>query len=363
MKYIDEFRNASQVRALSARISEAAEGLEMPVRFMEVCGGHTMAIHRFGIPELLPERVRLISGPGCPVCVTPTTYVDRALELADEGALLTSFGDLYPVTGSKQSLQDASGTGADVEIVYSAMDALQIAAERTERQVVFLAVGFETTAPTVAATVVQARERDIRNFRILSGHKTMPEALRTLVETPEVAIDGFILPGHVSAIIGSEPYSFLAEEFGLACCVTGFEPADILQSILVLVEQITEDHPTVANEYGRAVKPHGNPKALAMLRRVFRPVDARWRGIGRIQDSGLDLVPELSAFHCAPPNPSVPSAAFDECRCGEVLRGLISPPECPLFGTACTPGSAVGPCMVSSEGACAAHHKYGTEQF
>jgi len=360
MKYIDEFRNAAHVRALAARIARAAERLERPVRFMEVCGGHTMAIHRFGIQGLLPEAVQLLSGPGCPVCVTPTTYIDRAIEAArSEDAILATFGDLYRVPGSDGSLEDAAARGLDARVVYSASDALRLAAENPDRRVIFLAIGFETTAPTVAAAAKQARSRGQDNLAMLCGHKTMPRALRALLEAPQVELDGFILPGHVSTIIGVEPYRFIAEEFGLPCCITGFEPSDILQSILALTQQRAAREARIQNAYERAVRPEGNPRARAVIDEVFRPVDARWRGIGLIEQSGLDLREGWDAWRVPPPDPAVPSVQHAGCRCGDVLRGVIKPSACPLFGKRCTPETPVGPCMVSSEGSCAAFYKYG----
>ena len=361
MRYVDEFRSAPLVKAMSARIAELSERLSRPVRFMEVCGGHTMAIHRFGIPALLPSQVELLSGPGCPVCVTPTASIDRAIELGrQEGVMLTTFGDLFRVPGGEQSLEGAAGRGVDVRVVYSPRDALRIAGENPDRQVIFLAVGFETTAPTTAATVLEAKATGVSNFRVLSGHKTMPGALRALTQAPEVAIDGFILPGHVSTIIGAGPYAFLAEELGLACCIAGFEPADVLQSILSLVEQCVEGRPRVDNRYGRAVRAEGNPKACETIARVFEPCDAQWRGIGMVPASGLDLRDEWKAFHVSPPDAALASPESGRCRCGEVLRGVIKPPQCPLFGTRCTPDTPVGPCMVSSEGACGAFFRYGS---
>jgi hydrogenase expression/formation protein HypD len=360
MRYVDEFRNPEAARGLAGRIAEAAQAAGRTLRFMEVCGGHTMAIHRFGIPHLLPESVELLSGPGCPVCVTPTTYIDRAVELGREGAVLATFGDLYRVPGSAGSLEEAVAGGLDVRIVYSPRDALKIARQEPGRPVVFLGVGFETTVPTVAATMLEAQQAGVSNFRVLSGHKTMPRALRALVEAPQVAIDGFILPGHVTAIIGTQPYEFLPGEFGRACCVSGFEPTDILMAVLSLTQQCAEGKPLVDNRYPRAVPAEGNPLARRIVERFFAPVDCQWRGIGPIAGSGLDIREEWAALRATAPGPASPSADFGACRCAEVLRGIIRPPECPLFGKACVPDSPVGPCMVSSEGSCAAFFKYGS---
>jgi hydrogenase expression/formation protein HypD len=318
-----------------------------------------MAIHRFGIPALLPAQVELLSGPGCPVCVTPTTYVDRAIEVAREkDAVLTTFGDLFRVPGGNGSLEDAAAAGLDVRVVYSPMDALKIAADNAAREVVFLAVGFETTAPGTAATVVEAESRRIRNFRVLSGHKTMPQALRALLEAPEVALDGFILPGHVSTIIGMAPYSFIAGEFGIPCSITGFEPTDILHSILELVHQCASGEARVENRYPRAVRTEGNRKAQALMCKVFGPVDAQWRGLGLIPGSGLELKDEWADFRAPGPDPAASSSEDGACRCAQVLRGLIKPTQCPLFAVRCTPEAPVGACMVSSEGSCAAWYTF-----
>ena len=359
MKYIDEFRSAAHVRALAGRIASAAGRLRRRVRLMEVCGGHTMAIHRFGIPGLMPEGVELLSGPGCPVCVTPTTYIDRAIQIArDPEVILATFGDLYRVPGSDGSLEEAATRGADVRVVYSPRDALRIASDNPGRRVAFLAIGFETTAPTAAAALLEARASGLTNFAALSGHKTMPPALRALLEAPQVALDGLILPGHVSTIIGVEPYRFIAQEFGVPCCITGFEPSDILESIARLIEQCAAGQARVQNAYARAVRPQGNPRAREIIERVFEPGDAQWRGIGLIGASGLDLRRDWAAWRLEPPDPALPSVELEACRCGDVLRGLIRPPQCPLFAARCTPDTPVGPCMVSSEGSCAAYYRY-----
>ena len=360
MKYVDEFRNPDAALRLGGQIAEAAAGAGRVLRFMEVCGGHTMAIHRFCIPYLLPQSIELLSGPGCPVCVTPTTYVDRAVELGRQGAILATFGDLYRVPGSGGSLEEAVAGGLDVRIVYSPRDALKIAREHADRSVVFLGVGFETTVPTVAATMIEAQQAGLSNFRVLSGHKTMPRALRALVAAPQVTIDGFILPGHVTAIIGTAPYEFLPREFGTACCVSGFEPTDILMAVLSLARQAAAGRPVVDNQYPRAVQPDGNPLARSIIERVFEPGNSQWRGVGMIAGSGLDVRDEWASMRAEPPDPAAPSAEFGACRCAEVLRGIIRPPQCPLFGKACLPDSPVGPCMVSTEGSCAAYYKYGS---
>ncbi len=362
IEYLDNYREPRYVDMLARRIASVSEGLGRPVRLMEVCGGHTMAIHRFGIPSLMPPGIELTTGPGCPVCVTPPAYIDAALEWGEtSGGIITTFGDLYRVPGSAESLEDAAARGLEVRVVYSPFDALQIARATPDREVVFLAIGFETTAPAVAATLEMARREGgaASRFRVMSAHKTMPRALQALVAAEEVAIDGLILPGHVSTIIGSGPYRFLAEDHGVPCCITGFEPVDILQGILSLLQQCVRGTPVVENRYGRAVRDKGNPKALDMMRRCFEVVDSQWRGLGCIGGSGLDLREELADFRAPCPDPREASAAMDRgCSCGEVLRGVLAPPQCPLFAGACTPETPAGPCMISSEGACAAHYRY-----
>ncbi len=356
---LENYRDPARVAALRERIDAAACSLKRPLRLMEVCGGHTMAIHRFGIHTLMPPQLDLISGPGCPVCVTPGAYIDAAVEWGEScDGIVVTFGDLYGVPGSDESLEEAAGRGLDVRIVYSPGDALDIAERHAERKVVFLGVGFETTAPVVAATLGQARSRRQTNFQVMSAHKTMPGALRALVECGDSALDGFILPGHVSAITGAEPYRFLAEDYGVACCITGFEPVDIMQGILSLVLQCGRSEPKVDNRYGRAVRPGGNPRALELLRRTFVAVDSQWRGMGCIEGSGLDLSESWSDYAVPAPDPRLESENDVRCSCGEVLRGVITPPQCPLFASSCTPKTPIGPCMVSSEGSCAAHYRY-----
>ncbi len=358
-EYLDNYRNPAQVAELGRKINDLAGGLDRRIRLMEVCGGHTMAIHRFGLPSLLPANIELISGPGCPVCVTPPQYIDAAIEWGREsGGILTSFGDLYRVPGSEMSLEDAAALGLDVRIVYSPLDALRIAEQEAGEEVLFLGVGFETTAPTVAATLEIASQKPGALFRVMSAHKTMPRALRALVGVEEVSIDGFILPGHVSTIIGTGPYDFLADEFDVACCVTGFEPVDILNGILSLTEQCCKTSFFVDNQYGRAVRETGNEKAKKLMMRVFETCAGNWRGIGCIEGSGLEIRDSWADYRVPGPDPHDQTAGDPKCRCGEVLRGVLKPPECPLFAKGCHPEKPVGPCMVSSEGACAAYYKY-----
>ncbi len=332
-----------------------------PVTLMEVCGTHTMSIARAGLRSVLPEGLRLVSGPGCPVCVTATGYVDTAIELARRPeVILATFGDMMRVPGSAGSLEEAKARGADVRVVYSPMRSLEMAAAEPLRTVVFLGVGFETTAPATAALIKYADACKAKNFAVLSAHKLIPPALEALAASPDLAIDGFILPGHVSVVLGLAPYRFLAEKFGRPCVVTGFEPTDVLEATRMLLGQIAEGRAEVENEYTRVVRPDGNPDARAAVDEVFETADASWRGFGVIPASGLALRERFAAFDAEKQfGVKVPS---DEprtgCRCGDVLRGKIRPPECPLFADPCTPANPIGPCMVSSEGACAASYRY-----
>lgn len=332
-----------------------------PLRLMEVCGTHTMAIARFALRKLMPEGLTLTSGPGCPVCVTATADLDLFIAASRlPETIITTFGDLIRVPGSSSSLQEEMGRGRDVRVVYSPLDALEIARRHPRRQVIFLGVGFETTAPTVAAALLMAAGEGIGNFSVISAHKVMPPALAALAAAPDVRLDGLICPGHVSVIIGADAYRPLAEQDHLPCVVAGFEPADILGAILLLVRQAREGAARVEIAYGRAVGREGNPRALAIMNQVFAPADAEWRGLGPIPGSGLIIREEFARFDAARRFGLVrePAAGPRGCRCGEVLKGIIAPPACKLFGTACHPGRPVGPCMVSSEGACAAFYKF-----
>jgi hydrogenase expression/formation protein HypD len=359
---LDEFHNRDLVRGLAQQIARLAEGCDKPLSFMEVCGTHTMSIYQFGIRSLLPPGVRLISGPGCPVCVTPVGYVDRAVAYARQPeTIVATFGDMLRVPGSTSSLMQERARGADIRIVYSPLDALALAEKNRVKRVIFLGVGFETTAPTIAGTILSAAARGIENFFVLAAHKTIPIPMRILSADPELAIDGYLCPAHVSAIIGAEAYRFLAEEHGVPCVVTGFEPADILQGVAMLVRQVVEGRSTVENQYRRFVSPEGNPKARELMSQVFVPSDAVWRGLGVIPGSGLDIAPEFARFDAEKAvqvEVELPRE-LEGCLCGEVLKGKIIPFDCPLFGTACTPEQPVGACMVSSEGSCAAAYKYG----
>jgi hydrogenase expression/formation protein HypD len=360
MKFIDEYRDGEKARPIIEEIRRLAKE---PLKFMEVCGTHTVSIARYGLRQALPETIELISGPGCPVCVTSNGDLDMAIAMARiPEAMVATFGDMVRVPGSDSSLALERATGRDVRVVYSPLDALKMAEQNPQLKVIFLGVGFETTAPTVAATAIEARNRGVKNFFIFSVHKTVPQALRALIDLGEIKLDGFLLPGHVSAIIGTRPYEFLAEKYGLACVVAGFEPLDILQSVLMLVQQARSGRPQVEIQYKRGVRPEGNPKAMEIMAQAFEPFDVEWRGLGRIPRTGLALQKGLAELDA--------SRVFDVqvpfvqetrgCRCGDVLRGLVRPEGCPLFGKICTPQNPVGPCMVSFEGSCAAAYKYGS---
>lgn len=358
MKVFADFRNSELVRRVAVEIAQL--DLRRDVRLMEVCGGHTAAIYRFALPDLLPSNITLLSGPGCPVCVTANDFVDRAVALAAlPEVTIATFGDLLRVPGSSRSLADARAQGADVRVFYSSADALDWARAHPERTVVFLGIGFETTACTIAATLAEAVRRDVRNFRVLSCLKTMPEALRVLFSTPDVRLDGLILPGHVSAVTGSSAFDFVPREFGIPCAVSGFEPSDLMEAILLLCRQIKEGRAQVENPYRRVVRADGNPRAKAVMAEMFAPCDMPWRGLGLIPMSGLNIRPEFSAWDASRIAVEVePAREHPGCRCGDVLRGVLHPTECPLFGTACTPEDPRGACMVSAEGACAAVYHF-----
>ena len=336
-----------------------------PVQLMEVCGTHTMAIAEAGIRSVLPEQVTLLSGPGCPVCVTPAEVIDGVLALAMEKELiLASYGDMLRVPGSRpgDSLQRRRALGADVRLVYSPVDAVEIARQNPEKQVVFLGVGFETTAPGTAAAVLTAREQKVGNFTLWSMLKTVEPALRALMAMEDFRVRGFLCPGHVATIIGEKGFAFLPEEYQMPAVISGFEPEDILLSLYLLLRQIAEDRPRLENEYTRAVSPEGNLLARRMLEGCFEPRTDLWRGLGEIPGSGLKLREELAGFDAERRFglKSNREAQPTACRCGEVITGRIGPWDCPLFGKRCTPEDPVGPCMVSSEGACAAAYKYQT---
>jgi hydrogenase expression/formation protein HypD len=362
MKFMDEFRDKSLVQNMAANIRRMAGKLSSPVNFMEVCGTHTMSIYQYGIRSLLPENVRLVSGPGCPVCVTPIGYVDKALACAaDPTNIIATFGDMLRVPGSQSSLMEQRAGGADIRIVYSPLDAVALAKNNPERRVVFLGVGFETTAPTIAVSILEAARLGLNNYCVLVSHKTMPAAMDILTGDPELNLKGYLCPAHVSTVIGGNAYKLLAEKYHIPCVVTGFEPADVMQGIEMLLAQALRGEGRVEIQYSRAVSWEGNPKAQSILSQLFEPCDAVWRGLGVLPGSGLAIRAEYADFDAERVlELDVPEALENPaCLCGEVLKGKLAPFGCPLFATVCTPESPVGACMVSSEGTCAAAYKYG----
>ncbi|MHB1000016.1 MAG: hydrogenase formation protein HypD [Armatimonadota bacterium] len=358
MLNIDEFRESGLAHKIAEKISADAV---RPLVFMEVCGTHTMAIARYGIKSMMPDNVKLVSGPGCPVCVTPQSQIDRFIELGRlPGVTLATFGDMVRVPGSETTLEYERAKGADIRIVYSPLDAVRIASQEPDRKIVFFGVGFETTTPSVALAVIEAREKGINNFYVMCAHKTIPEALVALFSDPELAIDGLICPGHVSAILGSEIYELLASDLHIPCVITGFEPLDILQSVHMLVRQAVDRSPKVEIQYSRVVSKTGNRAATECVYRVFESEDSEWRGIGVIPGSGLKFRPEYAEFDASRLISAdfVPVKTNTVCECGLILKGRKSPSECRAYGKGCTPEHPLGPCMVSSEGACAAHYRY-----
>jgi hydrogenase expression/formation protein HypD len=361
MELTERFRDPKAARAVVEAIRARST---RPVRLMEFCGGHTHAILRFGIPSLLPETIDLRSGPGCPVCVTSASDLDHAIALAEvPEVILTTFGDMIRVPGSHTSLAQAKAEGADVRVVYSPLDALQIARKNSHRPVVFLGVGFETTAPMVASAVLAAEAEGLENFSVFSTHKLTPPATLAILDSGEVALDGIIGPGHVTTIIGSDAWRFLPDDYGIPCAIAGFEPLDLLRAILGLVVMAEAGSPEVDNAYARSVRPEGNGAAQQAIERVFEVADAEWRGFGTVPRSGLRVREAHAAFDAGRvfPVEVEPAREPPGCRCGDVLRGVLTPPECPLFARACTPQRPIGPCMVSAEGACAAYHRYGKQ--
>ena len=351
-------RDAESLQELSREIR--AIRLPRRVRLMEVCGGHTAVIHRFVLPALLPPQIELLSGPGCPVCVTPAKFVDEAVALAAMPNLtITTFGDLLRVPGSHGSLADARARGGNVRVIYSAGDALDLARSSPSQTIVLLGIGFETTACTVAAAVAQAVDESLPNFRMLSALKTMPAALRVLLSGVDVRVDGLILPGHVLTVTGTKPFEFLAEEFGVPGAVAGFEPSDLLESIWMLSRQLSRGCAEVEIQYRRSVAVEGNRHAQNVIARILEPSDAEWRGLGSIPGSGLSIRSEYAAWDARDLVPDLPQVSDNPaCRCGDILTGRAKPIDCPLFGTVCNPESPQGACMVSSEGACAVVLQY-----
>lgn len=360
-----ELRDKRIITALLAEIEKKTQALPSPVRIMEVCGTHTMTIHRYGLKSLLDDAgVEMTSGPGCPVCITPNEFHDVAIELIgdNENFILTTFGDMTRVPTSQGSLQTAvPASGSMAKVIYSPEESLQIARSNPGKDVVFFGVGFETTIPSIALTAYEAFTEGLENFSILSALWIIPPPLKAIVETKEIAIDGFLYPGHVSAIIGEKPYQFIPEKYKIPGAITGFEPSDILLGITSVLDQIKEGKPSVSNKYTRVVKPEGNLTAQKVMKEKLEVKDASWRGLGLIPQSGLKLKEKYSAFDAEVKynlNIEAKKSDLPGCRCGEVLRGLISPPQCPLFAKKCNPDSPYGPCMVSFEGACLAYYKY-----
>jgi hydrogenase expression/formation protein HypD len=359
LKFITEFRDSALAQGL---ISDIRGKSKQKVRLMEFCGGHTVAIFKYGIRQALPPNIELVSGPGCPVCVTATSDIDKAIALAMvPGVIIASFGDMLRVPGSRASLQQARAAGADVRIVYSALDALKIAQENPSKTVAFIGVGFETTAPTIAASVLQAKEQKIENYRVLSLHKLCPPVIKTILDAGEVKLNGLICPGHVSAVTGSNAWEFVARDYGIPCVVAGFEPTDILQCVDMLVTQVENKQSKVEIAYKRGVTPEGNLQAQKIMLQVFEPCPANWRGMGKVPASGLKLRQKFADFDAEVAFDIKPEPAIEPkgCICGEILRGVKTPADCRLFRKICSPENPVGPCMVSSEGSCSAYYLYG----
>jgi hydrogenase expression/formation protein HypD len=361
MKHIDEYRDPGLFEGLLTGVVKRAERVGKTVTIMEVCGSHTNAIGRFGIRGLLPEKIRLISGPGCPVCVTAIQDVDAALFLARQpGVVFATFGDMLRVPGTgRQSLEKERADGADVRVVDSAAECLALAHNNPASQTVFMGIGFETTSPAAASVVKTARSQAIGNLTIFSVHKVIPPAIGALLADPLISVDGFMLPGHVSTILGTAAYSLIAAQ-GRAGVITGFEPVDILEGILMILDQIISGNVKTEIQYRRAVKAEGNRAARRILDEVFEPADSNWRGLGMIPASGLVFRKEYREFDATArfDIPAIESHDASGCRCGDVLKGIISPPDCPRFGSACFPRNPLGPCMVSAEGTCAAYYRY-----
>jgi hydrogenase expression/formation protein HypD len=358
VKYSEEYRDPEMGRRLVERIRKRST---RPARLMEFCGGHTVSIFRHGIRQLLPPTIEMLSGPGCPVCVTAGADLDKAIAMAKlPGVITASFGDMLRVPGSRSSLQMARSEGADVRVVYSTQDALAIARDNPQKSIIFVGIGFETTAPTVAASILQAQQEGTGNYHVLSLHKLCPPIMKSLLDLGELALNGIIAPGHVGAVIGAYPYQFIPDDYRIACAVSGFEPLDILLAVDMLVNQIENEDYKVEIAYRRGVSPEGNILAKRLMETVFEVGAANWRGIGMVADSGLRIRPELERYDAerrftVDPGPALKPKG---CICGSILRGMSTPPDCSLFRKACTPEHPVGPCMVSAEGSCAAYYHY-----
>jgi hydrogenase expression/formation protein HypD len=362
MRFVDEFRDAEKARALSARIASLCEP-GRHYKFMEVCGGHTHTIYKHGLEDYLPEGVSLVHGPGCPVCVIPMGRLDDAIAIAEQpDVIMTTFGDMMRVPGGRGSFFDSKAKGADIRMVYSPLDSLKVAKQNPDKHVVFMAIGFETTAPSTAMTVLRAKADGLENFSIFCNHVTIIPAIKAILDSPDLRLDGFLGPGHVSTVIGCRPYEFISKVHNKPLVCAGFEPLDILQSVAMLMEQLEEGRAEVENQYTRVVPWDGNLKALKVINEVMelRPY-FEWRGLGFISHSALKVRDEYAVFDAEKrfAVPGVRVADPKACQCGEVLKGVIKPWECKVFGTACTPETPIGTCMVSSEGACAAYYNFG----
>ena len=358
LPFLDDFRKPGLISGLLAELKEKSG---RPLKVMEVCGTHTMAISRCGIRQAAPDSLTLISGPGCPVCVTSNRDIDAFIEMAlQPGVIAATFGDMLRVPGTRLGLAQARSQGADVRVVYSTLDALSLARENPHKDVIFFGVGFETTAPTVAAALLEAAASGVNNFYVLSAHKAVPPALSALCSSPGLAIDAYLCPGHVSAIIGPDAYLPISSKHGIPCVIAGFEPVDILQSLLMIAEQVAAGRSDVEVQYSRGVRAQGNPAARELMDRVFEPSDAEWRGLGTIPGSGMAIRTEFAAQNAAGKFEVDVSFSREPkgCICGDILTGRATPRECSLFGRACSPEHPVGPCMVSSEGTCAAYYQY-----
>jgi hydrogenase expression/formation protein HypD len=366
VKYIDEFRDKKLINRVADRIKEVMP--EGEINIMEVCGTHTQNFFRFGLDGLMPASLRLLSGPGCPVCVSPQEYIDCAIRLTqDKDNIIATFGDMVRVPGSSSTLEKERANSADVRIVYSSLDSLSLARQNPDKKIIFLSVGFETTAPTIALSMLSAQRQGLKNIFFLSALKLIPPAMAHLLRDRKNRISGFLCPGHVSSIIGTRPYDFIPKKYGIGCCVAGFEPLDILEGIYILLRQIQRGRPQVENQYMRVVNRQGNPKAQKIIYKVFEQSASSWRGLGRIADSGLRIRKEFSRFDAekvfsmtthSSRRTTQDARRTTQCQCAEVLKGKITPRDCRLFGRACCPDSPVGPCMVSSEGACNGYYKY-----
>ncbi len=367
MKYSDEFRDREKAQVLIREIDQLAAGImagrDLPIQIMEVCGGHTHSIFRYGLEGMLPESIELVHGPGCPVCVLPMGRVDDCVAIAErEGVIFTTFGDAMRVPGSKKSLLQAKAAGADVRMVYSPMDALTLARKNPDNDVVFFGLGFETTMPSTALTILQAEAEGLRNFSVFCNHITIVPTIKAILDSPDLHLDGFLGPGHVSMVIGTAPYEFIARFYKRPMVVAGFEPLDVLQSIWMVLQQIKDGRAEIENQYARIVPDAGNAAALAAVTRVYELREFfEWRGLGSIDHSGVRLRESYAAFDAERKFdiPNLKIADPKSCQCGEVLKGVIKPWQCKVFGTACTPEMPMGALMVSTEGACSAYYQYG----